>query len=346
MVYLSFIAAHYGILFFISEVAMPVNKSEIELFKLLEQRNHANPPKPIEQQTIADFRAGAAIFLEFAGSPAEVNYQNTFVTARDGYQIPIRIYNNDIKEKKPVMIFYPGCGYVNDLFETNAIACSRIAKYAGIKVIVVNFRLAPEYPLPTSIYDAYDVTEYMAKHANEYQIDPEKIFIGGISSGAHAAAVISALARQESQFHIYHQILLNGSYDLTQSNHAYDKFEHEDKICVRNPAIDYIFNLYGLTPGDFKNPLFSPYWQTNFANFPPTTIIVAEFDGVRNDSEAYYSKLKNAGVNVEKIVLPGQTHNTFIMHGVMSHNEDPAKTIAEVILKKISQNSHGKILMD
>ena len=106
---------------------MPVNPSELKFFAELEKQAAANPTKPFSEQTLAEFRAGTGLFLEFAGEPANVKYEDTFVPARDGYLIPIRIYNSDISELKPVLIMYPGCAFIVDLFESNAIACSRIA---------------------------------------------------------------------------------------------------------------------------------------------------------------------------------------------------------------------------
>lgn len=318
---------------------MPVNPSEIKLFEFLEKRAEANPSKPLEQQTIAEFRAGNEVFLEFTGKPTNISYEEQFVSARDGHKIPIGIYNNDIKTNTPVLIMYPGCGYILDLFEINAIACSRIAKYSGIKVILVNFRLAPEHPLPIAIYDGYDATKYIATHAEQYRIDPDKIFIGGISSGAHCAAVISNLARADNELNIHHQILINGAFDLTLSNHEYDAYEKEDKMCNRE-ATAFIYKHWGIKPEQFKNPLFSPYYEKDLSNLPPTSFIIAEYDGLRNDSEAYYKKVKATGNQVEKIILPGQTHNTMVMRDAMSDGEDPAKVIANVVARNLNFSCH------
>lgn len=321
---------------------MPVNFAEKKFFDLLEAAAQTadQPVKPLEDQTIEEFRVGASAFAEFTGKPADISYKNDFVPARDCFQIPIRIYNNTLHKNSPVLIFFPGCGYVLDWFEINAIACSRIAKYAGVKVIVVNFRLAPEYPLPTSIHDGFDATQYIAKHADHFGIDPHRIFIGGLSSGGHCAATVSNLISHEKANNtttLYHQILLNGCYDLTQSNHEYDDFEKEDKICSRE-AVDFLFKQYGIEQTDYKNPLFSPYYETNLTSLPSTSIIIGEYDGIRNDSEAYYKKLKEAGNLVEKIILPGQTHNTIVLRETMSDGEDPAKTIADIITRKLSDN--------
>lgn len=122
-------------------------------------------------------------------------------------------------------------------------------------------------------------------------------------------------------------------FDLTQSNHEYDDYEKEDKLCTRE-AIAFILNYWGIPSEDYNNPLFSPYYEKTFKNFPKTTFIVGEYDGLRNDTEAYFKKLKAISNQVEKIVLPGQTHNTMVMRGVMTDGEDPAYIVAKIILKE------------
>ena len=211
---------------------------------------------------------------------------------------------------------------------------SRIAAYADVKVIVPNLRLAPEFPLPKPIDDAYDVFKYIALHPEKFNIDPNKTMIGGFSSGAHAAACVSNLVKNDPKLKILHQILLNGCYDLTCSTHDYDEYEKQEGMLTRE-VYHYIVSFWGIPTNEFSNPRFSPYHEKEFSHLPVTTILVGEYDGLRNDSEVYYSKLKQHGVNVEKIILPGQTHNTAALRKVMTDGEDPAKTIADIIKRYI-----------
>lgn len=311
---------------------MPVNLSEKAFFEQLSQQPQDNMSSIEEKQSIAYWRAGAEVFLQYAGDMADVDYRDVSVPVRDGNHIKARIFNSDITTVDKPIFFFPGCGYILDLFETNAIACSRIAKYLGRKIILINYRLAPEYPLPIPVYDGYDAINFFIKNANQFNIDNKDIFTVGLSSGANCAAAIAYFAQALKEFNIKHQVLLNGYYDLHQTNHDFDFFEEQDEICKRSVINDSV-KFWGVAKEDFNNPIFSPYYQESFEKFPATTIIVGEYDGIRNDSESYYNRLKHAGVGIEKIVLPGQTHNTIIMRKVMSEGEDPAKVIADVIAK-------------
>ncbi len=57
--------------------------------------------------------------------------------------------------------------------------------------------------------------------------------------------------------------------------------------------------------------------------------LIAEFDGMRSDSEAYFKKLQKSGCRVSKKILPGQCHHMLLLQGVMNEAEDPAKDIAD-----------------
>ncbi len=66
---------------------MTINTSERIFFDKIAQEASISPPKPLSDQTIAEFRAGAGIFAEYTGSPADVSHEGQFISARDGYQI-------------------------------------------------------------------------------------------------------------------------------------------------------------------------------------------------------------------------------------------------------------------
>ena len=75
------------------------------------------------------------------------------------------------------------------------------------------------------------------------------------------------------------------------------------------------------------------YWEKDLSGLPPTTIMVAEYDGGRSQSEGYAQKLIQAGNHVTKIILPGQTHGTMLYRKALSDGEDPASVAAKQIRK-------------
>lgn len=311
---------------------MPVNQSELKFFAELEAQAAENPKKSLAEQSIDEFRTQARVFSSYAGTYAELSNRKITIFSRDGYQLRAQLFNDTLPNNTSTLIMFPGCGYVLDLFEANAIAASRIAQYAQCKVILVDFRLALEHHLAVCLNDGYDAVLYLLNHRKELKLNFDRLIIAGMSSGAHCAATIANVSRKIGDFQVNQQILISGCFDLTDSYHEYDNYEAEDKLCT-SEAKKFLFSQYGLTTAELADPHYSPSLANDFKNFPDTTFIVGEYDGLRNHSEYYYKKLKSAGIRVEKIVLPGQTHNTFLMREVMTEAPDPARIVADVIKK-------------
>lgn len=308
---------------------MPLNQDEINFFARLEHMATQSPPKAISKMSLDEFREASKAFDQFGGSAADISYRDLKIPARDGYQIPLRIYHDDLSAGG-LFIFCPGTAFVCPQFELNAIAASRIADYANIKVAVIDYRLAPEYLLPIATYDCFDVTQYLAAHADEFHFDATRIMLGGLSSGANCALGVALLAREQSHFKIYHEILCNGLYDFSQSQHAYDDYAVQDKLLTAE-SIAAIIQQTQVSPTEFSEPLISPVYARDLTGLPPITLVMAEYDGLRNDSEALYQKLLAAGNQVKRVDLPGQTHNTLVLAAVMDAEHDVAKTFAKVI---------------
>lgn len=125
------------------------------------------------------------------------------------------------------------------------------------KIVLVNYRLVPENPMPTPINDAFDVVKYIAKHPDEFQLDSEKLTIGGLSAGAHCAAVISYLSLKDKQIHINHQILLNGAYDPLMHKRDYAEYEAKD-FMVSREGVNHIYKLWGIPQEQLRLPMYSP----------------------------------------------------------------------------------------
>lgn len=319
---------------------MTLNPSEQKFFENFRKEQASAPPgQPALTEIPLDLhRQIVESFLndkQYTGEAAKVSCENRTVPVRDGYQVPIRIYNSDLKQITPVLMVYPSGGYMLNLFEINAIAASRMAYHSGIKVIVVNFRLGPEHPMPGSMYDSYDVTKYVATHAQEFGIDPKKIFIAGLSSGANCTAVISNLARKDKEFSIHYQIIIN--MWLVDPKMRLPEFKaYEDQDCFGSEEIlNYLVTQQRLTKEDLRNPLINPSCEPDLTGLPKTTMLVGEYDCLRSESEIYYQCLVKAGNQVEKILLPGQTHTTMVLRKVLCDGRDPAEVVAEVIRKNI-----------
>lgn len=311
---------------------MPLNPSEAAFFKQIQQQQQQSgqPEKPPGELSFAELRDSEQFFAKYTPAAAAVPSTDVMIPVRDGTAIKTRLFNSHLTDNSPALIVYPGCGYFLHLFDINAAACSRVAANLNAKVFIMDIRVAPEAPLPTAIFDAFDVTQHIAQHANEFGINSAQLFTAGMSSGAHCATSVAYLLSQQEKpaFTIQHQYLLNGFYDYVEPCTSFAREEQADPLCQRD-VTPTVIPYYGIDADMLASPLLSPLRNPNMAALPPTTIMVAEYDGLRSDSEDYAAALEQQGAKVNKVLLPGQTHNTFLLRDVLTDGHDPAALIAE-----------------
>lgn len=309
---------------------MPVNQSDQNFFKQMEQLMESMDVKEINIETI---RQATKKMQCYAGNASPLAYKDKWIKARNGYQLKLRHYQFDDK-LRPVIIYFPGNGFIHDLFIENHVIISKIAEKAHCHAIMVDFRLAPENPYPIPLQDAMDAIDYVYKNALSLNIDNKKIVLAGFSSGANLAAVATNLLRDHANIHIYHQLLISGAYDYTNSLHEFDEFGLQDKMLDPNSA-KFSFDCYSKEE-QRKEPTCSPYWEKDLSRLPPTTIMMGEYDGGRSQGEGYAKKLIDAGNQVEKIIGKGQTHGTILYRKACIDGTDPAVVAGEKLFSILS----------
>ncbi len=299
---------------------MPVNPSDIKFFQLLSQTMQ----KIMEEKkdiSIDTLRSAVKTFTSLAGVPAEIPFKDIKITCLDGHTLRLRYYAHDANIK-PIIVYFPGNAFIHDLFEENHAVISKIAHFSGCHAIMVDYRLAPENTYPKQLHDAKEALEYIINHDSIFHFDKNKIILSGYSSGANLAAVLTNLLRDDPNIFVFHQFLISGAYDYTNSLHEYDNYALEDKMLDPESA-ELSFNCYCKLE-QRKEPTCSPYWEKDLSNLPPTTIMVSEYDGGRSQSEGYAKRLIKAGNEVTKIILSGQTHGSILYRQACSDGEDPA----------------------
>jgi len=298
---------------------MPLHACEAKFFNWLHQNNET-------RDKLKQLRV-------FVDDPAEIDFQDIKIPDKSGYLIRVRHYHAT-EEIKPLIIFFPGNGFIYDLFEENHAIISKIAKYSGCHAVMVDYRLAPLHPYPAPLKDALKAVQYVFAHLDFFKANKKKIILAGYSSGANLAAVITNQLRKHQDMPIFHQLLISGAYDYTNSLHDYDDYGMQDRFLSPAEA-QFSFDAY-CQASERSEPTCSPYWEKDLSQLPPTTIMMGEYDGGRSQSEGYAKKLIAAGNVVTKLVLPGQTHSTILYRKALSEGEDPALVAARQIKKVVS----------
>lgn len=222
-------------------------------------------------------------------------------------EIPIRIYSPEGNGPFPVLVFFHTGGWqVGDL-DTQDPLCRRITNRAGCSVVAVDYRLAPEHPFPAAVEDCYVATKWAATHAAEFQGDSSRIAVGGDSSGGNLATVVALMARDQGSPKLAFQLMMFPATDFRLSTPSME--ELGEGYNVTKPQMMWIRNNYLPNQADWTNPLASPLLAPDLSGLPPALIIYAEYDPLRDDAEAYATRLKEAGVSVKASRYDGMIHD-------------------------------------
>lgn len=213
-----------------------------------------------------------------------------------GRTIPIRIYRTG-HTIAPVLVYYHGGGYVTGSLDTHDAICRTIANEANCTVISVGYRLAPEHKFPTAVYDSYEALVWIADHAAELDIDAERIAVGGDSAGGALATVSALMAIEHGGPSVMHQLLF---YPVTgtEENLPLSLIEYANGYLLDEALIRWFQHQYFHDDSELTHPYASPIFSERLAELPPTTLLTAEYDPLRDLGRAYANKLISLGVPV------------------------------------------------
>jgi acetyl esterase len=209
--------------------------------------------------------------------------------------VPVRLYRPSYDRDLPLHIHLHGGGWWMGSLETVDPMCRELAS-AGIAVLSVGYRLAPEHPWPAAPEDVYEVLTWMTDQF-------ESISIGGESAGGNLAAVVALMARDRGGPALVAQWLDVPAVDLTVPA-APSVTAYGTGYGLEMAQVPMLLHWYGADP---EHPYVSPA-RADLAGLPPAIVTTAECDPLRDQGEAYAAALEAAGVPVVVRRAAGHIH--------------------------------------
>lgn len=243
--------------------------------------------------------------LEIPPNP-NVTSEDRMVPGPDGApDIKVRIYRPvDATGTLPGIYFIHGGGMIlGDIDGEDAVATS-VCEQVDAVVVSVEYRLAPEHPYPAPVEDCYAGLAWMARHAAELRVDPDRLAVYGGSAGGGLTIAISMLARDRAfpalrfQMPIYPMI---DDRNETPSSHEITDVGLWDRAGNIEAWKWYL--------GDGKPDQYAaPARAEDLAGLPPTYIDVGTLDLFRDEDITFAMRLMAAGIPTELHVSPGAYH--------------------------------------
>jgi acetyl esterase len=226
-------------------------------------------------------------------------------------QIPVRIYEPDVDDDLPVVVFYHGGGFRTGNRDTHDALCRVLASAAEAVVVSVEYRLAPEHRFPDPLEDCYAALEWADEYAEYLGGDPERLGVAGDSAGGNLATATTMLAEEQDGPDIAGQLLM---YPMT--NHGWDTHSHDEYgtgYIVETETIAKAWDAYLRTDIDAANPYASPLRAPELGDIAPARIVTCEFDPLRDNGQMYAERLDEAGRLVEYTNIEDMFHGCFQM---------------------------------
>ncbi|MCU1469735.1 MAG: lip2 6 [Glaciihabitans sp.] len=205
----------------------------------------------------------------------------------------------------PLLVYLHGGGWVIGDLDSYDRLCRTICRGAGVDVLSVHYRRAPEYPAPAGLADAYAVYRWALEHGAELGTAPGLVAVGGDSAGGNLAAVVSQRGRDDGVPPLL-QFLLYPATDLRGRTRSRALFS--DGFLLTRKDME-LFESYYLTGSglDAADPRVSPVLG-DLSRLPRALVVTAGFDPLRDEGDLYAEAMRDAGVAVDLRRMPSLTH--------------------------------------
>jgi acetyl esterase len=257
-------------------------------------------------QARAAYRAGAEV-LDLPRAPL-ARVQNLTLPGGDGAPLPARLYAPS-HAALPALLYLHGGGFVVGGLETHDSLCRQLALRAGIAVLALDYRLAPEHPFPAAVDDTWAALRALAAGAAGLGLQPGALAVGGDSAGGTLAAV-AALQARDAGLPLALQLLITPgttAHADTGSHHLF-----ANGFLLDSATIAWFFDHY-IPRSQRSDWRFAPL-GAEVDGVAPAFVLLAECDPLVDEGLAYADLLRAAGVPVGLELVRGMTHD-FIKMG-------------------------------
>ncbi|TGK43521.1 alpha/beta hydrolase [Leptospira andrefontaineae] len=277
------------------------------------------------QGSIQKRRDGYSAIGELLGEgPLMREIQDISIPSKSG-NIFIKNYIPKTDPKSKILYFHGGGWVVGRLKDFDPFA-RKLAEITSSIVSLVDYRLAPEFPFPLPLEDAYTSLEWISSQ-NENIWKDLPLVIAGDSAGGNLAASTILKAKETSGPKIDLQILIYPVTEAICDTDSYKEFELGPGLTKKD--MEWFIDQYLPNHHTRSDPKASPLYQTDWKELPPAIVFIADIDPLRDDGKLYAEKLKEAGVSVLFKEFKGYTHGFFTKVNLLKAPEEGLRMISE-----------------
>ncbi|MFK7731685.1 MAG: alpha/beta hydrolase [Pseudomonadales bacterium] len=255
----------------------------------------------------------------------------------NGVDVPVRIYHPATPGPHRLLMYFHGGGWVICSLDTHDGTCRSLCNETDSVVVSVGYRLSPEAKFPAPLEDCYHATEWAVENAAELNADASKLIVAGDSAGGNLSAAVTLMARDRMQKgepapHIAYHVAI---YPVTNHNFNTVSYSQNAKgLYLESDSMRWFWEQYLSNDADGQHVYASPL-LADLTGLPPTLVITAEYDPLRDEGEAFAEKLKSAGVETNLIRYDGQIHGFIGMADMIDDGAAALKAIGKYVANNV-----------
>lgn len=211
----------------------------------------------------------------------------------------------------PGVVYFHGGGWVLGNFTTHERLMRDLATQTNAVIVFVEYSPAPEQKHPVQLDQGYAVLQYVAGNADEFGIDADQLALAGDSVGGQMVAVTAVRAKADGPA-LDSMVLFYPVTTADLTSQSYELFS--DGPWLSKASMEWFWEAYLPEGTDSSDPMISPlnYTQDDLAGLPPALVITDANDVLRDEGEAFASRLTQAGVETQGTRYDFTTHD-FVM---------------------------------
>jgi acetyl esterase len=246
-----------------------------------------------------------------------------------GGEIPLRLYDaRETRGPGPLFLFLHGGGFVLGDLDTHEPFCAEVARRLDMPVLAVDYRLAPEHPWPAGVEDAIAAARWAAASPEALAREVTGLVVAGDSAGGNFTIIVSLALRDEpAKAPVIAQWPIYPAADPGTGYPSYEDF-CEGHLLTRG-GMDWFEDCYAADPKDWR---YSPLMKSQ-KGMPPTLVITASLDPIRDQGRVYAAACVQAGVPTMFREAEGNIHGFMnLRKAIPSSNADLDGCIAALKL--------------
>jgi len=251
------------------------------------------------------------------------------VPAQHG-ELAARLYvPGELATGSPLLVFLHGGSWVTGSLNTHEALCRYLALRADVRVLSIDYRLAPENPFPAAVEDALTAFRFARTHASDLGADPAAIAMGGDSAGANLSAVTAYLTARAGEPTPAFLMLLYPPCDAVNLARSREQFGRG--FFLTEADIEWAMDHYFPSRADRGDARASTLLADDLSGLPPTYLATAGFDPLRDEGERYAQRLAQAGVPVVLRRHPDLIHGFANMIGLSTRCREAVAEAASAL---------------